>query len=196
MMVISQFRIDFTNTVSQLRIFVRLKSIFGKNRLCNLGFNVPREPTPRQAVTLNKAEEELPPTSNVARANDIELQEITENVARSMENLIVQLDGESSEDLPISELLGLDKQLRSIRGSLRVEVAKKFNWKKESRKKSICTRKSVTIQNTMMGFEQTLGAESPSLMTTYQSGKKHQSPQRQIKSPDYKLQRDICQSVG
>ena len=33
--------------------------------------------------------------------------------------------GESSEDLPVQELLGLDKQLRSIRGSLKVEVAKK-----------------------------------------------------------------------
>ena len=42
-----------------------------------------------------------------------------------MENLIAQLEGESSEDLLIRELLGLDKQLRSIRGSLRVEVAEK-----------------------------------------------------------------------
>ena len=42
-----------------------------------------------------------------------------------MENLIAQLEGESSEDLPMRELVGLDKQLRSIRGSLKVEVAKK-----------------------------------------------------------------------
>ena len=40
-------------------------------------------------------------------------------------NLIVQLEGESSEDLPMHELLGLDKQLKSIRGSLKVEVAEK-----------------------------------------------------------------------
>ena len=36
----------------------------------------------------------------------------------------MQLEGESSEHLPMRELLGLDKQLRSIRGLLKVEVAK------------------------------------------------------------------------
>ena len=82
-------------------------------------------PTPRQAVALNKAEEEMSSTSDVARADDIELQEITENVARSTENLIAQLEGESSDDLPMRELLCQDKQLRSIRGSLKVKVAKK-----------------------------------------------------------------------
>ena len=74
------------------------------------------KPTPRQAVALNKVEEEMPPMSDAARADDIEqLQEITENVAKGTENLIAQLEGESSEDLPMCELLGLDKQLRSIR---------------------------------------------------------------------------------
>ena len=80
--------------------------------------------TPQQSVMLNKAEEEIPSTSDVANAGDIELQEIIENVARSTENLIDQFEGESSEDLLMHELLGLDKQLRSIRGSLKVEVAK------------------------------------------------------------------------
>ena len=69
-------------------------------------------------------EEELPSTSDVANADDIELQEITENASRSTENLIEQLEGESSQDLPMHELLALDKQLRSIRGSLKMEVAK------------------------------------------------------------------------
>ena len=81
--------------------------------------------TPQQFVILNKTEEEMPSMSDVARADDIELQEIMENVARSMEKLTAQLERESSEDLPKHELLGLDKQLRSIRGSLKVEVAKR-----------------------------------------------------------------------
>ena len=76
---------------------------------------------------LNRFEEEMPSTSDVAKADDIELQEITENVTRSTDNLIVQLEGESSMDLPMYELLGLDKQLRSIRGLLRVKVVKRFN---------------------------------------------------------------------
>ena len=101
-------------------------TMLGKNRLRKLGFDVTRcKVTARQAVMLNKAEEEMSSRSDVAKADDIELQEIMENVARSTGNLIVQLEGESSEDLPMYELLGLDKQLRSIRGSLTVEVAKK-----------------------------------------------------------------------
>ena len=52
--------------------------------------------------------------SDVAKADNIELHEITENVVRSMENLIKQLEVESSEDLPVHEILGLDKQFRSI----------------------------------------------------------------------------------
>ena len=80
----------------------KLRSILGKNRLCNLGFDVPvGKLTPQQSVMLNKAEEELPSTSDVDKADDIELQEITENASRSTENLIQQLEGESSEDLPM-----------------------------------------------------------------------------------------------
>ena len=68
-------------------------------------------------------EEELPSTSDVAKADDIELQEITENAMKSTEDLITQFEGQ--ETLLMRELLGLDKQLMSIRGSLNVEVAKK-----------------------------------------------------------------------
>ena len=63
---------------------------------------------------LNRVEEELPSTSEVAKVDDIELQEITENASRSTVNPNEQLEGESSEALPMHELLGLDKQLRSI----------------------------------------------------------------------------------
>ena len=60
---------------------------------------------------LNKVEEELPSASDVAKADDIELQKITDNTARNTENLIEQFEGECSENLPMCELLGLDKQL-------------------------------------------------------------------------------------
>ena len=91
-----------------------------------LGFDIPVEGkiTARQALTLNRVEEELPFTSDVAKADDIELQDITKNATRSAENLIEQLDGESSEDLPMRELLSLDKQLICIRASLKFETAK------------------------------------------------------------------------
>ena len=53
-----------------------------------------------------------------------------ENAARSTENVIEQLEGESPEDLPMREPLGLFKQLRSIRGSLKVKVVKKVQLRK------------------------------------------------------------------
>ena len=57
---------------------------------------------------LNRVEEELPSTSDLAKADDIELQEIKENAAKSMGNLILQL--KESEDIPMCELLSLDKE--------------------------------------------------------------------------------------
>ena len=76
--------------------------------------------------------------SDVAKADDIELQVIVE----SMEDLITQFKGQ--EMLPMRELLGMDKQFRIIRGSLKVEVAKKFSWKKALRKQNASSRNSET----------------------------------------------------
>ena len=68
---------------------------------------------------------ELPSSSEIAKADEIELEEI----AKSREDLIFQINNQSqTDDLfehPLRELLGLDTQLRSIRGSLKVEVVKK-----------------------------------------------------------------------
>ena len=50
----------------------------------------------------------MPSTSHVARVDDIELQEIVENTARSMGNLITHHESDSSENLPMHELQGLD----------------------------------------------------------------------------------------
>ena len=67
--------------------------ILGKEGLRNLGFDIPRgKITARQAVMLNRVEEELPSITDVAKADDIELQEIMENAARSTGNLIEQLE--------------------------------------------------------------------------------------------------------
>ena len=104
-----------------------LADILGKNRLHNLGFGIPRgKVTARQAVMLNKAAEELPYESDVTKADDTELQEIVEKASGIISQIKdVQTDTEDLFEHPLRELLGLDKQLRSIRGSLKVEVAKK-----------------------------------------------------------------------
>ena len=108
-----------------------LVDILGKNRLRRLGFNIPvGRITARQAVMLNKAAEELPSESDITGADDIELQEIAEKASGIISPIKdVQTDIEDLFEHPLRELLGLDKQLRSIMGSLKVEVAKRLSWK-------------------------------------------------------------------
>ena len=104
-----------------------LADILGKNRLCRLGFNIPvGRITAQQAVMLNKAAEELPSEPDITGADGIELQEIAEKASGIISQIKdVQTDTEDLFEHPLLEFLGLDKQLRSIRGSLQVEVAKK-----------------------------------------------------------------------
>ena len=104
-----------------------IADILCKNRLCRLGFNIPvGRITARQAVMLNKAAEELPSESDITKVDDIELQEIVEKASGIISQIkFVQTDTEDLFEHPLCELLGLDKQLRIIRGSLKVEVAKK-----------------------------------------------------------------------
>ena len=112
-----------------------LADILGKGGLRSLGFDIPvGKVTAWQAVMLNKAQEELLSESDITKADDIELQEIVENASRSIENLNQQVQEEPTEDLPMQELLGLDKQLRSRRGSLKVEVAKKVQLEEHIKK--------------------------------------------------------------
>ena len=66
----------------------------------------------------------LPSIHEIAGMDEIKLEEI----AKSTEDLIFQINSQSQTDElfehPLREILGLDKQLRSIRGLLRVKVAK------------------------------------------------------------------------
>ena len=119
-----------------LRMVKEIKKILGERRLRDLGFDVPKgKVTAWQVVMLNRVEEELPSSSDVDNSDDIDHQEIMENALKSMEDLITQFEGE--ETLSTHELLGLDKQLRSIMGLLKVEVAKRVQLE-ESIKKEKC----------------------------------------------------------
>ena len=114
-------------TEGKLKSIGMIADILGKNRLRRLGFNIPvGKLTAQQAVMLNKAAEELPSESDITKVDDIELQEIAEKVSGIISHIKdVQTDTEDLFENPLCELLGLDKQLRTIRGSLKVEVAKK-----------------------------------------------------------------------
>ena len=104
-----------------------LVDTLGKGGLRNLGFDKPRgKVTAKQAVMLNKAAGELPSESDITKAGGTELQQIVEKASGIISQIKdTQTDTEDLFELPLQELLGLDKQLRSIRGSLKVEVAKK-----------------------------------------------------------------------
>ena len=114
-------------TEGKLKSVGMLADILGKNRLRRLGFNIPvGRITARQAVMLNKVAEELPSESDITKVDDIELQEIAEKASGIISEIKdVQTDTEDLFEHPLRELLGLDKQLITIRGSLKVEVAKK-----------------------------------------------------------------------
>ena len=94
-----------------LKLVGMLVDILGKNRLCNLRFNIPRgKVTVRQAVMLNKAAEQLPSESHITRADDMELQEIAEKALGIISQIKdVQTDTEDLFEHPLQELLGLDK---------------------------------------------------------------------------------------
>ena len=93
-----------------------------------MGYNIIKTNLkPRFVLDLLEKQAKLPSSSEIAKADTIELEEIV----KSTEDLIFQINNQSqTDDLfenPLRELLGLDAQLRSIRGSLKVEIAKRFS---------------------------------------------------------------------
>ena len=120
-----------------------IADILGKERLRQMGFEIPTgRITARQAVMLNKTAEELPSASAIDGANGIELQELTERTITASKDLLHEISTDrgtqTGEDDPgqptMRELVGLDKELRSIRGSLKVEVAKKVELDQKLKK--------------------------------------------------------------
>ena len=103
-------------TEGKLKSVGMIADILGKNRLCRLGFSIPvGKVTARQAVMLNKAAEESPSESDITNADEKELQEIAEKALGIISQIKdVQTDTEDLFEHPLRELLGLDKQLRTI----------------------------------------------------------------------------------
>ena len=67
-------------TEGKLKSVGTIADILGKNRLRNLGFDIPRgKLTARQAVMLNRMKEQLPSESDITNTDDIELQEIAKS---------------------------------------------------------------------------------------------------------------------
>ena len=114
------------NRNGELKMIGIIADTLGIRGLREMGYNIAKiNLKPRFVLDLLEKEAELPSASEIAKADTIELEEI----AKSTEDLIFQTNNQSQMDelfeYPLRDLLGLDKQLRSIQGSLKVEVAKK-----------------------------------------------------------------------
>ena len=89
-------------TEGKLKSVGMIADLLGKNRLRNLGFDIPRSKlTAPQAVMLNRVKEELPSESDITKADNIELQEIV----KSTKDLISQMRHDQSQQTIYSNIL-------------------------------------------------------------------------------------------
>ena len=114
------------NRNGELKTIGVIADTLGIRGLREMGYNITKTNLKSRFVLhLLEKQAKLPSSSEIAKADEIELEEIV----KSNEDLISQINNPTqTDDLfepPLRELLGLDKQLRSIIGSLKVEVAKK-----------------------------------------------------------------------
>ena len=115
------------NRNGELKTIGVIVDTLGIRRLREMGYNIAKTNLkPRLVLDLLEKQAELPSSSEIAKADDMELEEIAEKASDILSQMkIVQTDTDDLFEHPLQELLGLDKQLRNIRGSLKVEVAKK-----------------------------------------------------------------------
>ena len=116
------------NRNGELKTIGIIADTLGIRGLREMGYNITKTKLkPRFVLDLMEKQAKLPSSSEIAKADEIELEEI----AKSTEDLIFQINNQLQTDElfdhPLRKLLGLNKQLRSIRGSPKVEVAKRFS---------------------------------------------------------------------
>ena len=120
------------NRNGELKTIGVMADTLGIKGLRETGYNISKTNLkPRFVLDLL---EKTPSSSDIAKADDIELQEI----AKSTEDLISQINNQSQMaelfEHPLRELLGLDAQLRSIKGLLKIEVVKKVQLEEHIKK--------------------------------------------------------------
>ena len=130
-----------TNINGELKTIGVIADTLGIRGLREMGFDIFKTNLkPRHVLDLMGKRVSLLSESDITWVDDIELQEFTEKASKNTEDLISQINNQSQTDdlfeYPLCDLLGLDKQLRSIRGSLKVEVAKKVQLEERTAKEN------------------------------------------------------------
>ena len=123
------------NRNGEIKTIGVIADTLGIRGLREMGYNIAKTNLkPWHVLDLMEKHAELLSSSEIGKGDEIGLEEIAKNT----EDLIYQINEQSqTDDLfehPLHELSGLDKQLRSIRGSLKVEVRKRLSWKNTSLK--------------------------------------------------------------
>ena len=115
------------NRNGELKTIGIIADTLGIRGLRGMGYNIAKTNLkPRFVLDLLEKQAKLPSSSEIAKADDTELEEIPEKASDIISQIKdVQTDTDDLFEDPLQELLGLDKQLKSIRGSLKVEVVKK-----------------------------------------------------------------------
>ena len=117
------------NRNGELKMVGVIADTLGIRRLREMDYNITKTNLKsRFVLDLMEKQAELPSSSEIAGADEIELEEIaksTEDLISQIKNVQTDTDTDDLFKHPLRELLGLDAQLRSIRGSLKVEIAKK-----------------------------------------------------------------------
>ena len=115
------------NRNGELKTIGVIADTLGIRGLGEMGYNIVKTNLkPRFVLDLLEKQAELPSPSEIAKADGIELEEIAEKASDIIFQIKdVQTDTDNLFEHPLRELLSLDEQLRSIRGSLKVQVVKK-----------------------------------------------------------------------
>ena len=139
------------NRNGELKTTGVIADTLGIRGLREMGYNITKTNLkPRFVLDLLEKQAELPSSSEIAGADEIELEEI----AKSTQDSIFKINNQSQTDdlfkQSLHELLDLDTQLKSFHGSLKVKVAKKFSWKSALLKSAESSRNFENIPEFMM----------------------------------------------